>query len=201
MRFRHFIWAGALGAAVPLAATAGAETVAPLAGFRQIELRGGGTVIIRHGPVQRVTFRKGSAAYTDVRVRAPDEPFSRGARADRLVINACNDRCPRRYDLEIEIVTPDVSAVAVKGGGKIVVEPGFPRERSVAAAVSGGGEIDLRALPAQTVAAAVHGGGRLLVRPQNTLAAAVTGGGEIRYWGTPAVSTSIQGGGTVTRGH
>jgi hypothetical protein len=200
---RHLLSATALIAALFGTASASAETTVPLPRFNEIELHGGGTVRLRHGPVQRVTIRKGSTAFTEVRVGAPQGRFFKhGARneADRLIIKACNARCPSRYDLEIEIITPDVTAVSVNGGGEIIAASGFPLERSVAAAVNGGGEIDLRALPAQRVAAAVHGGGRLLVRAQNSLAAAVHGGGEIVYWGSPSVSMAVHGGGNVTRG-
>jgi hypothetical protein len=202
MRFRHLLSATALMTALVAPVAAGAETTVPLPRFKEIELHGGGTVVLRHGPVQRVTIRKGSTAFTEIRVGAPQGRFFKhGARneADRLIINACNSRCPRRYDLEIEIVTPEVTAVSVNGGGEIVAAAGFPTERSVAAAVNGGGEIDLRALQAQNVAAAVHGGGRLLVHPRNSLVAAIHGGGEIRYWGSPSLTTAVHGGGTVSR--
>ena len=204
MHLRHLSAAAAFLIASAAAAPAAAATVVPVPHFESIELNGGGTIVLRRGPVQRVTIRNGSTEFTDVRVTG------RGSRRigrstvlnsdSRLVIDACNRRCPTRYDLEIEIVTPDVGAVAINGGGEIVVQPGFAQQRTVAAAVNGGGEIDLRALPVRDVAAAVNGGGRLLVRAQESLAAAVHGGGEIRYWGDPDVSTSIQGGGVVRRG-
>jgi hypothetical protein len=178
-------------ALLAVAAPAAAQEVVPLGRFDSIQLNGGGSVRLRHGPVQRVTLIRGSTRYSHVRVEG---------RERELVIDACNGRCPRRYDLEIEIVTPDVAAVAVNGGGEIVVASGFPRQESVAAAVNGGGAIDLRALPVREAAASVHGGGSLKVRPAASLAASVMGGGEIRYWGNPEVASSINGGGLVRRG-
>lgn len=184
---------GLLAAALLAGAAPGmAQEVVPLPKFESIELNGGGSVLLRHGPVQRVTIRSGSTQFTEVRVRGRDR---------RLVIDACNARCPRRYDLEIEIVIPHVEAVSVNGGGEIVAADGFPRQKSVAAAVHGGGEIDLRALPVREAAAAVQGGGRLLVRPDESLAASVHGGGEILYWGDPEVASSIEGGGVVRHGN
>jgi hypothetical protein len=171
-----------------------AETVA-LPRFEGIELRGGGSVVVRQGAVQRVTLVEGSTAQTRVRV----EPRGRNGLA-RLVVDACRDQCPRDYRLRIEIVTPDVSAVAVNGGGRIDVARGFSPRRHVSAAVNGGGQIDLRALPARDVAAAVNGGGHLQVTASGSLAAAINGGGAILYWGDPQVSSSIRGGGAVTRG-
>lgn len=171
-----------------------AETVS-LPRFEGIELRGGGSVVLRRGPVQRVTLVEGSSSHTGLRVEAR----GRGG-ADRLVIDACKVQCPRNYRLRIEIVTPDLSAVAVDGGGRIDVARGFSPRRHVSAAVNGGGQIDLRALPARDVSAAVNGGGHLQVAASGSLAAAVNGGGAILYWGDPQVTSSIHGGGAVTKG-
>jgi hypothetical protein len=178
-------------------APAAAETVVPVGKFNSIQLRGGGEVRLRYGPVQRVTILKGSTAYTTVSLKSDG---GRARAPDRLVIDACNNRCPRQYDLEIEIVTPDVQAVAVQGGGTIQTAGRFPARDSLAAAVHGGGHIDVRSAEVASIAAAVHGGGTIYARPQAALAAAIKGGGDIRYWGDPQVVTSIEGGGHVRRG-
>jgi hypothetical protein len=170
-------------AAAPLAA---AETV-PVQHFRSLELRGGGNVIVRPGPVQRVTILQGSSAYTNVRVD------SRG----RLKIDACNQRCPQHYDLRIEIQSPDFPTSAVSGGGSIVAGPGFRPQSSVTVAVSGGGEIDTRALRASNVTAAVNGGGKIVSGHSSSLTAAVNGGGEVRYLSSGNVTSAIHGGGWV----
>lgn len=186
-------FAFALASVLIAQAAPAAETVA-LPRFDGIELRGGGSVVVRRGAVQRVTLAEGGTRVTGVRV----EPGGRGGLA-RLVVDACKVRCPRDYRLRIEIVTPDVSAVAVEGGGRIDVARGFAPRRRVAAAVNGGGQIDARALPARDVAAAVNGGGHLRVTATGSLAASVNGGGAIQYWGDPRVTRSIRGGGAVTR--
>lgn len=192
MKLKHL----GLGAALlALSAPASAAEVVPVPAFDEVQLMGGGDVVIRPGPVQRVTILNGSSQFTSMRVTGQ----GRGG-GDKLEIRACNRRCQGRYDLRIEIVTPDLSAVAIHGGGRIVIAPGLPGRNDVAAAVKGGGHIDIRALPARDVAAAVHGGGAILVRPQATLAAAINGGGSIRYWGNPQITTAINGGGTVSRG-
>ncbi|HEX8225792.1 MAG TPA: DUF2807 domain-containing protein [Allosphingosinicella sp.] len=183
----------ALASVVAVQAAPAAEAVA-LPRFEGIELRGGGSVVVRQGAVQRVTLVEGSTRHTVVRV----EPRGRGGQA-RLVVEACKVQCPRNYRLEVEIVTPDVSAVAVNGGGRIDVARGFGQRPHVAAAVNGGGQIDLRALSARNVAAAVNGGGELRVTATASLAAAINGGGAILYSGDPQVTTSIRGGGAVTR--
>ena len=180
--------AAVLAAAAPHAASA--QTVVPVAKFDSIELSTGGQVTVRHGPVQRVTLVRGSTDYTEIRVD----------REGSLVIQTCNDRCPRRYDMEIEVVTPRIEAVAVSAGGSIKVLPGFPRQRTVAASVHAGGQVDLRGLAVADAAASVNGGGSLMVRADRTLAASVNGGGDIRYWGDPKVTAAINGGGLVREG-
>ena len=176
-------------------APASAETVVPLAKFNSIELRGGGQVRLRYGPVQRVTVIRGSTEYSRIAVEAEGR-----RKPDRLVIEACDRNCPRNYELEIEVVTPDLQAVSVRGGGEIDAASAFPGPESLAVAVTGGGQIDVREVGAASVAAAVDGGGVILTRPGGSLAAAITGGGEIRYWGDPSVVISIEGGGHVRRG-
>lgn len=165
----------------------------PVGHFDTVELNGGGIVTMREGPVQQVTILRGSPEYTDIHV----EP--NGSR-QRLVIHACNTRCPETYRLEIEVVTPRLDGLAVNGGGQITAAPGFAPSQELAAAVHGGGVIDLRAAPARDVAAAVNGGGLIRVSASRDLTAAVNGGGEIRYWGNPSVTSAVHGGGRVVRG-
>jgi hypothetical protein len=175
----------ALFTAAPLVA---AETV-PVPAFRSIQLRGGGNVVVRPGPVQRVTLVEGSSQFTTFRVN----------RNRQLTIDACNDRCPRHYNLQIVVEVPQAPDLAVMGGGAITASPGFALDNDLAVAVDGGGLIDVRAITAREVSAAVSGGGKILVGRSSDLAAAVHGGGAIRYAGNPQVSTAIAGGGSVER--
>lgn len=177
-----------LATAVP----ATAQEVVSVPRFDGIQLRGGGEVKLTYGPVQKVTIQSGSSEFTRIRLSS--------RQPDTLVIDACNERCPRHYDLKIEIQTPDIEALAVHGGGAITASAGFPRQEKVAVAVHGGGMVDTRAVAVEQVAAAVHGGGRLMVRAEDNLAASVNGGGLINYWGNPRVETAINGGGVVSPG-
>ena len=174
-------------AAIVAAAPAPAQPVAVPA-FRSVELTGGGTITLRQGSVQRVTLVRGSTDFTGLRVD----------RQGKLRIAACRVRCPRKYDLRIEIVSPRAPDVAISGGGEIRAS-GFSRQGQLSAAINGGGRIDVRAVPASSVSAAVNGGGAILVRPLSHLAAAVRGGGEIAYTGNPHVSQAVAGGGSVRR--
>ncbi|MEI9994117.1 MAG: DUF2807 domain-containing protein [Rhizomicrobium sp.] len=162
----------------------------PLGPFRAIQLEGGGQIVVRHGAAQSVTLVKGSTEFTTLEVR-PD---------GTLVIEACNDRCPHQYDLAIEIVVPQIEAVAVKGGGAIRLESGFPAQREFDAAIAGGGSVDGRAVSAQSVNAAVNGGGHVQVTANGALNAAVNGGGHILYWGQADVHQAVSGGGSIARG-
>jgi hypothetical protein len=177
---------------VPLAASAPAlaQEAVPVPAFRSVELRGGGEVVVRPGPVQRVTILDGSSRFTRIYARRDGE----------LKIDACDERCPQHYRLRVEIQSPRVPDVAVSGGGSIATLGGFRPQSELAAAVNGGGGIDLRSVEVRDVTAAVNGGGRINVRPGASLTAAVSGGGSIRYWGNPAVTQAVQGGGSIGPG-
>jgi hypothetical protein len=178
-----------LGLALPLAVLpAAAQTPVSVPRFDSLELRGGGEVIVRHGPQQRVTVLRDDARQASFDVQ----------RDGKLVIRACRSSC-RQQHLRVEIVTPDLEAVAITGGGSISGEGRFPAGRDFAAAITGGGSIDARAFPASSVAAAIHGGGRIRTAPQAHLTAAIHGGGAITYTGDPRTTVAINGGGTVTR--
>ena len=107
--------------------------------------------------------------------------------ARAITISASRSRAPR---------VPDV---AIHGGGTIGAGRGFVPQDRLAAAISGGGTIDLRAVDALEVSAAVNGGGSIAVRPRARLSAAVHGGGEVTYSGNPQVSMAVAGGGDVRR--
>ena len=180
------LFALALAASAPALAT----EVVPVSQFNAIELRGGGEVTLREGPVQRVTLLDGSTQFTSIRVE----------REGKLRIDACNDRCPNHYRLRVLIESPRIPrTLAVAGGGTITAASGAV-EKELTLAVSGGGVIDTTAVSSEVVTAAINGGGRINVRPRNVLTAAVNGGGEVRYWGNPVVTTAIQGGGNVRPG-
>ena len=176
-------------AAALFAAPAIAGTAVPVSHFDQISLNGGGHVVVKHGAAQSVTLLKGDTQHTRFSIRHGNE----------LVIDACAHDCMGRYDLEIEIVTPELNAAAIDGGGEIDVASGFPATDDFAVAIEGGGSIDTRALSANKVSAAVDGGGDIQVNARRELSAAVEGGGSITYLGNPEVSSAIDGGGEVSK--
>jgi hypothetical protein len=168
------------------AAPGAAQTPVSVSRFDSVELRGGGRLTVRHGPAQSVTLVRGDPEMTRFTVGGDGT----------LEIRACVRSCSG-YRLEVEVVTPELEGIAIRGGGSVRAEGAFPDRSRLALAISGGGEIDATAIPAGNVAASVEGGGTILTRARNSLTAAVEGGGEVRYRGDPAVTAAIDGGGTV----
>jgi hypothetical protein len=167
---------------------AAAETVR-LPSFSSIEIHAGGEVFVRQGAVQRVNILRGNRSVSEVRV---DE---RG----RLLIRGCRIRCSN-YQLRVEVVTPHINSVSIRGGGMVAASGPFKPQPSLALSVHGGGLIDVAALPSRHVAAAVYGGGVIRTNPLDHLAANISGGGVINYRGRPSVARSIHGGGLIEPG-
>jgi hypothetical protein len=147
-------------------------------------------LILRRGVAQSVTILEGSTQFTRFHVKHDGQ----------LLIDVCDDNCPRHYDLEIVIVTPRIDGVAVDGGGKIESDRSFGRQDAIGIAIQGGGHIDVRSIDAGHADAAVDGGGHIALRAEQSLEAAVNGGGNISYWGNPSVTSAVSGGGSVNKG-
>ena len=174
-----------LPCALLLASAASAQPVVT-APFQSLQSRNGAHVTVRYGPAQRVMILSG----------APRISVNGNG---RLTID--NHKGSHKIRADIEVVTPNLQALAVEQGGRLTVAPGFPRQDFIAAAVSNGGRLDLRRLPVDQVAAAVSQGGMIAVQPARQLSAAISQGGNITYWGQPSVSSSIKHGGVVARGN
>ena len=84
-------------AGLTFAAPAVAAEVVPVPQFRSVELRGGGSVTVVPGPVERVTILEGSSQFTHMRVEGDG----------RLRIDTCDERCPPAYRLRVEIQSPN----------------------------------------------------------------------------------------------
>lgn len=177
-------------ASTQTAAQAATPTAVPLPPFRSVELRHGAHAILRHGPTQRVTFLKGS----------PDDARVTVARGGELVIEKGKSRSSRRYELEIEIVTPELAHITVAHGGWIQSRGTFPRQVEIGVTVDNGGTIDVRSMSLGRITASVLSGGIILVKPLGAMAASVVQGGNITYWGDAPVTQSIEHGGVIIRG-
>jgi hypothetical protein len=189
MRLAHLLAAAAITLAAPAAASA--QTVMPVQKFTSVDLHGGGMITIRQGPVQRVTLVSGDPQVARFEVK------DRG-QGGRLIISPCEGVCWGSHKLEVEIETPELNGIEIHGGGHITAHGAFPAQGAVSAAIHGGGDIDMKDVPAQSASVAIHGGGKILVSARNSLSASIYGGGAIRYVGQPSVNSEIHGGGSVS---
>ena len=175
---------------IALVSSGAAQTVVPVGPFRSVELRHGGHVIVRHGPVQRVTILAEEAQCTRIQVDG----------RQRLVIDNGGRGCRHHGRLQVEVITPGVSAVAVSNGGTLQSAGAFPGQATIEAGVEQGGTIDIRSISADAVDAAVDSGGRIFTNARGTLTASIRSGGVVTYWGNARVTKSVRDGGVVTRG-
>ncbi|HEX2590554.1 MAG TPA: DUF2807 domain-containing protein [Rhizomicrobium sp.] len=176
--------------AVAAPAFAGSEL--PLAPFHALDLHGGGNVVIRHGSIQRVTLLAGNTQNSALTVKD-----------GKLEIVGCTSwwSCPWGYELKVEIVTPGLDNIEVHGGGDLKSSGAFPGQDRLVVSVHGGGDVDLRSMPADNVSADVHGGGDLATTAVKSLSGAVYGGGDLTYYGDPAkLNVATHGGGDITHG-
>lgn len=165
--------------------------IIPVGTFRSVEVHHGGRVIVRHGAVQRVSMIKGDRQFTRIRI----------VDGDRLVIDRTDGKCPRDYEVEIEVVTPHVERVVASNGAWLQAVGHFPAQASIEVDLEQGGTIDIRAIAADNVEASVFSGGRILTTARETLDASVDSGGVITYWGEArSVKKSVHDGGMVRRG-
>lgn len=179
--------AALFGAALFLSAAASAGTDIQLPSFHGINVHGGGEVKLIYGPVQRVTVIKADMKVARITVKG-----------GMLDLSPCDGTCWGNHELKVEVVTPNIDAVEVHGGGWLAAEGNFPKTPRLTADIHGGGTANLRNLPADTVEAEVHGGGTLHVNALTALNADVHGGGSITYTGHPQrLSTKTHGGGSI----
>jgi hypothetical protein len=176
-------------AAIVAAPAFATEAVVPVPPFHSVGLTGDAHVTIRYGREQRVVLVNGSTDITRIRV---DEP-----RSGSLEIDACPHRCPSSYDPTVEITTPDIEGLAVKGDGTIEVADNFPQRDTMGVAVSGDGSINAERVRADTIHAAVNGDGQITISASRELIAAVNGGGAVRYFGKPHVLSAVHNGGVI----
>lgn len=176
---------------IPFAHSAAQSDPIPLAPFRSVETRNGAHAILRYGPTQRVTVLKGSPDHARITISSEEA---------LIIDKTCNDKCGRGYELEVEIVTPEVVHVTVAHGGWLQSRGAFPRQTELGATVDNGGTLDIRSLSVDSVTASVLSGGRILTKPRTSMVASVVQGGNITYWGNARVTQSIRHGGVVEKG-
>ena len=178
------------GGGVMLALMTAGASPAPLPFFNAVAVPNGGHVVLRSGPVPGASVVKGRAEYVRMRVTS----------AGVLVIDKCPDDCPRRYEIEVEVVAPSFARVSLSNGGRVRSVGAFPRQQELTATVSNGGTVDVRSIAADIVMASVDQGGRVLTIPRESLTARVSNGGVVTWWGDAKVRQSVQHGGVIQKG-
>jgi hypothetical protein len=180
-----------LSAALLLAAPgAMAGTVIPLGHFSRIHATDGADVTVRYGATQQVVLVKGDPHISRVEVHD-----------GKLELATCLLlQCPRHYEFQVEITTPNLAAVSAEDGANIAAAGTFPAQGQLSVSANDGGNIDLRAITATNVHAKAHDGGNIRLRATGTLKASADDGGNIEYWGNPAVNRRTSDGGNVSQG-
>ena len=116
------------------------------------------------------------------------------------MIDKCNRKCPRGYQLEVEIQSPTFARISGANGGRVQSLGDFPRQSQLAVAVAHGGTIDVRSMVVDRVNASVEQGGAIFTAPRSWLFARISQGGVITYWGDPQVRSSVGRHGGVNKG-
>ena len=118
------------------------------------------------------------------------------------MIDKCKSKCPRGYELEVEIVAPDIAGISItemRGNDR---RPGqtFPVGKKSESPSGDGGTIDIRSMTVDSVTALIDRGGRIFTKPQSAMIASVRQGGNVTYWGDVQVTSLVRHGGVVTKG-
>jgi hypothetical protein len=87
-------------------------------------------------------------------------------------------------------------SIRISGSGDLTLAGKVGR---LAVDISGSGEIDSLALPADDLALDISGSGEAQVHAERGLAVNISGSGSVRYRGAPKVTQSISGSGSIER--
>lgn len=175
--------------ALLFAGTALAGTDVKVPAFTGINAHGGAGVVLRAGPVQRVTILEGDVSKADIHVRG-----------NILDISPCKNWCWNVKELKVEVVTPRVESIEAHGGGAVRAEGQFAKMPRLTIEAHGGGAVNTVAIPADAVHVEAHGGGAVKVQALQSLDAEAHGGGVISYTGNPpTVRSESHGGGSIHR--
>lgn len=160
--------------------------------FTAVSGTDGARIMIRHGAPQHVELVKGSTQFTRVEVKD-----------GTLHVDTCGNAswsCPHHYELEVDIVMPDLRSVEASDGSSVEAAGNFPAQGGLNVHATDGGSTDTRAIAAQHVNAKADDGGNARVRAVQSLDAKADDGGNIEYWDRPRVNISATDGGNVSSG-
>lgn len=170
------------------AALAGTDVTVPP--FSSLNANSGADVKLIYGPKQRVTVIKGDLKKGKIQV----------TNGHTLEISGCKGWfCWGNHSFDVEVVTPNIDAVAASSGADVTASGNFPKQPHLAAHANSGGDVDLAAIPAQTVDVQANSGGSVRVKALSTLNAQANSGGDVTYSGHPAhINSQTNSGGNVS---
>jgi len=173
-----------------LGSAAFAGTAVPVSHFSDLKAHAGADVKVVYGSAQRVTVISGDLKKGHVEVKD----------GHVLDISGCSGMfCWSSHKFEVEVVTPQVASVTADSGADVNASGNFPKQAHLSVQAHSGGDVDVRAIPADTVDAQASSGGDARVNALATLNAQANSGGDVHYSGHPAhVNSQSNSGGDVT---
>lgn len=177
-------------AALAMGSFAFAGTDVNVPHFTDLAAQAGATVKLIYGPSQRVSVIKGDLKSGRIEVKD----------GHRLEISGCDGYfCWGSHQLVVEVVTPHVDSVTAHSGADINASGNFPKQPHLSVQAHSGGDVDVRAIPAETVEAQANSGGDAHVNALSSLNAQANSGGDVHYVGHPAhINSQSNSGGDVT---
>lgn len=171
-------------------ALAFAGTTVSVPHFSDLSVHSGADVKLVYGQTQRVTLIKGDLKKGRIQVND----------GHTLEVSGCDGLfCWGSHPMEVEVVTPRVESVTAHSGADVTASGNFPKQPHLNVLAHSGGDVDVRAIPADTVDAQAHSGGDVHVKALTNLNANAHSGGDIHYSGHPAhINSQTHSGGDVT---
>lgn len=155
--------------------------------FQKVDIDGGGNIFFHFSPSPRVVFRTNKSCENDLRAVISE---------NTLNIKSSN---PSDCIVDIHIYTSTIEEISLNGGGKVIIQKGFPSLEEFTANLQGGGNLDLTEIEIDSLFADIDGGGTIKAHVVEFLRARTSGGGEIFYRGNPKVESNFAGGGAVRK--
>lgn len=157
--------------------------------FNKVVFSGGGDLIVAPSP--RATMEVvGHASCLDL--------LATENKSGTLIISRKRNQ-PNDCKLSIYISLPKLLEIEQRGGGQVLIEPGFDPVDTFKYSIHGGGAADLQNFKVNSFYASIKGGGKLSVYAEKRLNININGGGLVLYRGAAEVSDYISGGGTIEK--
>lgn len=182
-------FASAAAAILLLTTASFAGTDVPVPPFSKLLAHSGADVKLIYGPKERVTVIRGELKDGYIQVKD----------GSTLEISGCKSFCMFHKALVVEVVAPRIESVIAHSGADISATGNFPKEPHLVVQAHSGGDVNVTAIPADTVDVQAHSGGDAHVKVLSTLNAQAHSGGDVTYSGHPAhINSQTNAGGSVS---